>query len=301
MTPTAFSFLIPVFVVAIAAPFLCVFCIRRRRQPPNIIAVRPALKIKKPALRRAEAREKLLEVTEVVDLERSRRRSSDGGGDAVEGAEEEAAKPVTSERESVSEKECAICLSALHAPAPPEPAKLSPGAPITDEAAILPSITSPTNNTPETETTTPETILKLTTCAHEFHAECLVSWFVLRKTSCPICRSVYMSKEVLDRHDEEEQAALNAGVGVVVPASVEPAVVEEGRARGPVGVVRNWHYFLRGRSAGRREIPSAGVVEVEMQTQGEGRGGAAQGAVSAVQADAPVPARSWGQRLLRRG
>jgi hypothetical protein len=64
MTPTAFSFLVPVFVVAIIAPFLCIFCIRKRRQPVPVVA-RPTLKVKKPALRRAEAREKLREVTQI--------------------------------------------------------------------------------------------------------------------------------------------------------------------------------------------------------------------------------------------
>lgn len=58
MTPTAFAFLIPVFVVAIATPFLCVFCVRRRRPAQPVV---PAAK--KPALRRAEARERLDSVT----------------------------------------------------------------------------------------------------------------------------------------------------------------------------------------------------------------------------------------------
>ena len=61
MTPTAFAFLIPVFVIVVFAPFLCVFCIRKRRQAVPV----PAVKTKKPALRRAEARERLNAVTEV--------------------------------------------------------------------------------------------------------------------------------------------------------------------------------------------------------------------------------------------
>jgi hypothetical protein len=65
MTPTAFSFLIPVFVVAIVAPFLCIFCIRKRRRPIPVTTTRLTTKVKKPALRRAEAREKLKEITQV--------------------------------------------------------------------------------------------------------------------------------------------------------------------------------------------------------------------------------------------
>lgn len=91
----------------------------------------------------------------------------------------------------------AICLSALHAPSPPEPAKLGEE-PVTDEAAKPPSLKDLA--TPE-----PESILKLHVCGHEFHAECLVSWFVLRKTSCPICRAVYYSKEAMQSQDDEAQ------------------------------------------------------------------------------------------------
>ncbi|EDU44577.1 hypothetical protein PtrSN002B_009576 [Pyrenophora tritici-repentis] len=284
MTPTAFSFLIPVFVVAIAAPFLCVFCIRRRRQATPIPA-RPPPKIKKPALRRAEAREKLLEVTEV-----SSRSSNDVG--------EEGGK-VNVETKSVLERECAICLSTLHAPAPPEPAKLSPDTPITDAAALPASI--PASDDAATATATPdaEIILKLSICGHEFHADCLVSWFVLRKTSCPICRSVYMSKEELDQHDEEEQLALNAGL--------PPAMLEEGRAGQPQGPsTRNWHYFLRGRNAARREAvqaPEQPAVEMQSQTPrtAEGEHVPVEAANGTAVAQAETPARSRLQRLLRRG
>ncbi|KAE8843288.1 hypothetical protein CFE70_002731 [Pyrenophora teres f. teres 0-1] len=280
MTPTAFSFLIPVFVVAIAAPLHA-----------TPIPARPPPKIKKPALRRAEAREKLLEVTEV-----SSRSSHDGG-------EKERGK-VNVDTKSVLEKECAICLSTLHAPAPPEPAKLSPDTPITDAAALPASIPADDDDdAAATATTTPdaETILKLSICGHEFHADCLVSWFVLRKTSCPICRSMYMSKEELDQHDEEEQLALNAGL--------PPAVLEEGRAGQPQGPpARNWRSFLRVRSAATRQAvqaPEQPAVEMQSQTprvvEGEqvpveaanGGGGAA--------AQAEMPARSRLQRLLRRG
>lgn len=37
----------------------------------------------------------------------------------------------------------------------------------------------------------PSQILRLRTCRHEFHEECLLGWFLMRKYSCPICRAVY--------------------------------------------------------------------------------------------------------------
>jgi len=286
MTPTAFSFLIPVFVVAVAAPFLCVFCIRRRRQATPVPA-RPPPKIKKPALRRAEAREKLLEVTEV-----SSRISND--------IEDEQGKKSNVETRSVLERECAICLSTLYAPAPPEPAKLSPDTPITDAAALPASIPSSDDTTTATTTTDipdAETILKLSICGHEFHADCLVSWFVLRKTSCPICRSVYMSKEALDQHDEEEQLALNAGM--------PPAVLEEGGAgQSQSPPVRNWHYFLRGRNAATREAvqtPDQSAIEMQSQAPVSGEQVPVEAANSGGTVQAEAPARSRLQRLLRRG
>jgi len=194
----------------------------------------------------------------------------------------------------------AICLSALYAPAPPEPAKLSPDTPITDAAALPASMpVSDDDTTTTTDMPDAETILKLSICGHEFHTDCLVSWFVLRKTSCPICRSVYMSKEALEQHDEEEQLALNAGM--------PPAVLEEGRAGQPQGPpVRNWHYFLRGRNATRREaVQTQGQPAVEMQTRTPRSGGevVAETVNDGGAAAAPVeaPARSPLQRLLRRG
>lgn len=96
--------------------------------------------------------------------------------------------------------------------------------PVTDEAARPPSIK-------DVATTGPEEILKLQVCGHEFHAECLVSWFVLRKTSCPICRAVYLSKEEMQSLDHEAQ-----------PAEPTPAAVE---AQAPIPI-RNWRYFVHG-------------------------------------------------------
>jgi hypothetical protein len=323
MTPTAFSFLIPVFIVAIVAPFLCIFCIRKRRQVIPMTA-RPAPKAKKPALRRAEAREKLNEVTEVVSLAAttSSLQSRDGADNDT------AAKLDVVETRSVLERECAICLSTLHAPPPPEPAKLSPETPITDAAALpaslpqstststaLPSSDPADSTTTATTATTPdsETILKLLVCGHEFHADCLVSWFVLRKTSCPICRSVYMSKEALEQHDEEERIALGEHAS---PAALEAGTVVQVQTPVPIS---NWRYFLHG--SGISRLPAAQVqaqaqvvqpaVELQdraPQTGGQNGGGegaaAAAGTATAVPVETVVqqqdqPSRPRWQRLLR--
>lgn len=122
----------------------------------------------------------------------------------------------------------AICLSTLYAPSPPEPAKLSnENGTIAGAAIALPKSESEQ-----------EEILKLKECGHEFHAECLVSWVVLHKKSCPICRTVYY-------HDEPEKPTdLEAQTANVTP---EPAITE------PVTPVRppvsNWYYFWTGHDA----------------------------------------------------
>lgn len=82
----------------------------------------------------------------------------------------------------------AICLSPLHAPSPPEPAKLATGTAEVGEPSIAPSIL-------EKGEGANEEILKLNVCGHEFHAECLISWFIRWKYSCPICRAVYYGKK----------------------------------------------------------------------------------------------------------
>lgn len=119
----------------------------------------------------------------------------------------------------------AICLSTLHAPSPPEPVALTTQPPSDDAAARPPSINDPT----------PEVILKLNTCGHEFHAECLVSWVVLRKTSCPICRSIYITKEQMTQYDEEAEIA-----------SESLAAADAEMANTNAVPVRNWRYFLYG-------------------------------------------------------
>ncbi|KAG9193288.1 hypothetical protein G6011_03323 [Alternaria panax] len=195
----------------------------------------------------------------------------------------------------------AICLSTLHAPAPPEPAKLSPETPITDAAALPASLpqSDSVDPTATTATTAPEseTILKLQVCGHEFHADCLVSWFVLRKTSCPICRSMYMSKEAMEQHDEEERIALG---GEPTPAALEAGSADQPQAQ----PVSNWRYFLH-RSGIRRhqqaETQTQPAVEMQNRTPQTAEPGVAGAAVAgdAVVQQPEQPSRSRWQRLLR--
>jgi hypothetical protein len=154
----------------------------------------------------------------------------------------------------------AICLSTLHAPAPPEPAKLSPETPITDEAALPSSSTLETTPTQEADK-----ILKLRVCGHEFHAECLVSWFVLRKTSCPICRSSYMSKEAMEEYDEEERIALGQPAN---PTTVATAAVIPTQPPTLAPVVSNWRYFLHGQNVVRNQTRAD--IEMNARMPGEG-------------------------------
>ncbi|KAF3033369.1 hypothetical protein E8E12_003090 [Didymella heteroderae] len=212
ISPTALAFLIPVLVVFFFAPFLCVFCIRKRRQDVPVRRSRP---IKLPALERSEARERLQLVAEVSNVI--------GDHKAAYVARHE--EKIGSDNESVSEKECAICLSSLLVPSPPEPAKLSNENGV-DEAAITPP-----------KTVEQEEIMRLKGCGHEFHAECLISWVVLHKKSCPICRTVYY-------HDEPEKPA-DVEAQVAAPAQEQLTVVEPVTPAQPP--VSNWRYFWTGR------------------------------------------------------
>lgn len=173
LTPTAVGFLVPLLLVFLCAPFACVFFIRRRRmgQPPDYI-----LNLRTPAQRKEEAREKLTSVTEV---------STVISGDA---------KEYFAETASVWERECAICLSTLYAPSPPEPVKVAGGS----APAKAPSVSGLSLKEENEE------ILRLNVCGHEYHHGCLLSWFMVRKYSCPICRAVYYQSK-----KPEESAAAN--------------------------------------------------------------------------------------------
>jgi hypothetical protein len=122
----------------------------------------------------------------------------------------------------------AICLSTLYVPSPPELAKLSNKIVVIDEAAIAP---------PKSESEQEE-ILKLKECGHEFHAECLVSWVVLHKKNCPICRTVYYHEELEKPTDIEAQTASTSQA----PVAAEPVTPTQ-------PPVSNWHYFWTGRDA----------------------------------------------------
>ncbi|KAH6643659.1 hypothetical protein C7974DRAFT_2701 [Boeremia exigua] len=214
VSPTAMAFLIPVLVVFFFAPFLCVFCIRRRRRDTPV-RQRARAPIKLPALERSEARERLQSVVEVSSVIENEKAA------CVDRVEEK----IASDSESTLEKECAICLSSLRAPSPPEPAKLSNESTLVDEAVMAPARS-------EYEQ---EEILKLKDCGHEFHAECLISWVVLHKKSCPICRTVFYQEEPEKETDVEAQTT---------SADAAPTVPD----RPTTPPVTNWHYFWTGRN-----------------------------------------------------
>ncbi|KAJ4992219.1 hypothetical protein SVAN01_02238 [Stagonosporopsis vannaccii] len=214
VSPTALAFLIPVLVVFFFAPFLCIFCIRRRgRDTP--VRRRGRASTKKPALERSEARERLQSVVEVSNVTRNEKAA------CVDRIEEK----TVSDSESTLEKECAICLSSLRAPSPPEPAKLNNENGVIEEAAIAPAKSDFEQ----------EEILRLKECGHEFHAECLISWVVLHKTSCPICRTVFYE-------EPEKPADVEAQTTSADTVPAEPVTP-------PQPPVTNWHYFWTGRDA----------------------------------------------------
>jgi hypothetical protein len=169
----------------------------------------------------------------------------------------------------------AICLSTLHAPSPPEPALLTSQPTVDDAALPIPP--------PTTDPTAPDTtILKLQICAHEFHSECLVSWFVLRKTTCPICRAAYISKEDMKAYEDEEAAVGVEQMGVVEPG---PPVMVGGHVIGAVPAGRvdangvpfsNWRYFWSGEGVwgGRRQArvqSESGNLAQRVEEGGVGR------------------------------
>ncbi|KAF2123409.1 hypothetical protein P153DRAFT_165389 [Dothidotthia symphoricarpi CBS 119687] len=177
MSPTAFSLLIPVLFLFFLGPPICVYFLRRRRQRLSRVGIPP----RRAAVQRSDARAMLGSVTEVV-------------GAARVGTLEEKSSV---ECISVLERECAICLSTLHGPSPPEPAQLR----LSNE--VVTANTAMEVPPAKAVSIEEEEILKLKVCGHEFHTECLVSWCALRKTSCPICRATYYTGEAEKTSNDE--------------------------------------------------------------------------------------------------
>lgn len=215
MSPTALAFLIPVLIVFFFAPFLCVFCIRKRRRD---VPIRRGGAFKAPALERSEARERLQSVVEALgstEGEKTQYTANPGPG-------------MCPKISSAFEKECAICLSSLRAPCPPEPARLSIENVGGDETPGVPARF-------EVEQ---EEVFRLRVCGHEFHSGCLTSWTMLHKKSCPVCRALYYYEE------PEKATCTEAQTSSVEPSA--PAV--EGTAPSSPYYVTNWHYFWTGHS-----------------------------------------------------
>jgi hypothetical protein len=108
---------------------------------------------------------------------------------------------------TVLTKISAICLSTLYAPSPPEPAKLRTAAPVRAAHETV-AVEDPDDaSVSAASLSVSEEILRLNVCHHEFHAECLASWFAFSKFSCPICRAVYYGSGKAECIAEAESAA----------------------------------------------------------------------------------------------
>lgn len=125
---------------------------------------------------------------------------------------------------------------------------------------------------------------------------------------------MYMTKEEMDKYDEEEQIALGGTPSTTVTTPT-PDLEAQQQTTQPEATttVRNWQYFLYGRDAYRRardrqtRSQAQSQPAVEMQSQpaidGESQQSDTEAAPAAAEAtqQPEQPARSRWQRLLRRG
>ncbi|KAF2115396.1 hypothetical protein BDV96DRAFT_77306 [Lophiotrema nucula] len=199
MSGATISFLVPLFVIFLVGPFISVWLIRKRRDTQIEQRI---IKSKDPVMRREEAKEMLKGVTTISTI-------SDVKYRHVEEIEEKG----TTDSASILERDCAICLSTLHAPTQPEPAKLMDEAVVKEGSGqYLPP--GKAASVSESSLTEKEDILKLNVCTHEFHAECLTSWFLMRRYTCPICRAIFFDPEAeVARLEQEVEASENSPTG----------------------------------------------------------------------------------------
>ncbi|KAF2743895.1 hypothetical protein M011DRAFT_207452 [Sporormia fimetaria CBS 119925] len=189
LTPQAVGFIVAIFGLLLVATISSIFMMRRRRAMHTYRVELTLQSLRKPPPpppeRREEARKKLEAVTEVL---------SASGQDKACADAEKSAKEFRSSM-SLHEKECTICLSPLYVSSLPESAKVVKEQSTDAEAAF----------TLDATVSGPEEILRLKVCRHEFHAECLTSWFVVRKYSCPLCRAVYYEDEASRTANEGQE------------------------------------------------------------------------------------------------
>ncbi|KAF2676817.1 hypothetical protein K458DRAFT_396542 [Lentithecium fluviatile CBS 122367] len=239
ISATALGFLIPLFAVFIFGPIALVLFVRNRRGNRNVVGMRRYLFAvtgqSAERLSREEAKRVLEGVTEAVPCMEGGKEMSEkrkGGGEVTgmgigekeheNDHEHEHEHDHASDNTSVMERECAICLSPIYFPSPPVPAKLPLRLSVKATDPIDPRRPQATTTTTMTTTSRPpslsthslaeaEEVLRLNVCSHEFHAECLTSWFVIGKFSCPICRAVYFGK---GKEGKEEGSEGSAAAGV---------------------------------------------------------------------------------------
>ncbi|KAF2272173.1 uncharacterized protein EI97DRAFT_233189 [Westerdykella ornata] len=167
-TPAIIGVIVTVFTLILFGPLVCIR-IRRRRLARRTPAAAPRIIQQLRTLDRESARTTLEGVAKVLSVEELKA-LKDGKGTESD-----------SESASVLERECAICLASLFSLTPPPRT-------LTRQITQTFSFSAPARTATMSE---PSPILRLQTCRHEFHEECLLSWFLMRKYSCPVCRAVY--------------------------------------------------------------------------------------------------------------
>ena len=104
------------------------------------------------------------------------------------------------EEKNLLEALCPICLSGLiqpdsSLPNPPESSPLSTITPVSP--TVKPNMQGkeviPWSGR-DIDREAEQDILTLHVCLHTFHAACIVSWFLLRRYDCPLCKAHYLDQ-----------------------------------------------------------------------------------------------------------
>ncbi|CAI6335347.1 unnamed protein product [Periconia digitata] len=262
ITPSMLSFLAPLFLIVIVGPLIFLFIRKKRRQQAMQTIVsdlratnRSSAAKKTPAISHEEARQRLDGAAEISETDAHRQPSIS----TLKPSDEDLEKGGGAHHDtlSIGERDCAICLSALSSttlPIPPPPAAVLPRPSSSPPPPSIPLPTSPSASAPETPAIQPPqdpsstAILRLKICHHEFHDACLLSWCVLGKVSCPVCRAVFFEtgkeagKGENETDGEDGGDASGSGTSARVRGGANDAVVHGDATTepttAPAGVVR---------------------------------------------------------------
>ncbi|KAK7209146.1 hypothetical protein V2G26_016324 [Clonostachys chloroleuca] len=165
----------------VACPLITTIAARRRRRPQAAVAEPRAKSL-------IRARRKLSTVTacsfSVASAAGSIQRSGSHDGEIND------ARPGLGE--------CPICIGPL---VPESPSRFTQTRLLGDETIAhqdVPSRRQSTNLTAGTQEdcealTEVDDVLTINSCGHSFHSKCLISWFLLDRNDCPICRQLFYS------------------------------------------------------------------------------------------------------------